>query len=244
MVTVAAVLIGDEILSGKIEEQNARFLIETLRASGARLKRLVVIGDDPAEIAREVRFCSEHYDHVVTSGGVGPTHDDRTVEGIALAFGCEVVRDLRLAEIVKRYLEARANEAAMKMAEVPEGAHLIEAGDFPLVAYANVYILPGVPEIFREKLYHLRDRFADVPTRVARLFLGCYESEIAAELAAVDRAFPEVTIGSYPRLSGDYRVLVTVESQDQAAVERALTALRERLPADQLLRVCGTEELD
>jgi len=241
MVTVAAVLIGDEILSGEVEETNSRVLVETLRATGASLGRIVIIPDDPDEIAREVRHCSDAYEHVVTSGGVGPTHDDRTMEGVAKAFGRPIVRDPAIATIIKRILKDGANEAALTMADVPEGSHLIDAGAYPVVAYRNIYILPGIPEIFREKLGYLRERFSDAPTHVGRLFLGCYESVIATELAAISRERLGVTIGSYPRLSGEYRVQITVKSQDVAAVEHALELLRERLPAEHLLRVCPPE---
>ena len=203
-----------------------------------RRVRLVTIGDDLDEICREVRFSSERCDHVITSGGVGPTHDDLTLAGIAQAFGCPVVRHPALVELLEEHFGERLNEAALKMAEVPEGASLLDDGRFPTVTFHNIFILPGVPELFRERLDLLASALRGVPQQVARVFLGAFEIDVAAQLSQVNGEHPEVKIGSYPRLDHpDHRVMVTLECRDALLVREATARLLELLPPKAVLRV-------
>jgi len=163
--TAGILLIGNEILSGKITDANAAYLCRELRALGVEVRRITVIPDEVELIATEVRAQSREYDVVFTSGGVGPTHDDVTIEGVARALGVPVVREPRLVQLLERYYKGRLNEARLKMAEVPEGAELTADGElvFPAVVVRNIYILPGVPEIFRQKFDALKERFRDAP---------------------------------------------------------------------------------
>lgn len=240
MATVGAVIIGDEVLSGKVEDANTPVLIQVLRERGVRLRRLAVVGDEPSAIAEEVRLCSDRYDHVITSGGIGPTHDDRTMEGIARAFHCSVVREPRLVGLIREHLGDRTNEAALKMAEVPEGARVVEDVRFPLVAFRNIFILPGVPAIFRRKLAVVAGLLEGTPPVTEQVVLGCYESDVAAELSRVEAAHDAVTVGSYPqRRDGRDVVLVTLESDSGQAAAAALRDLLARLPAGVVLQVCG-----
>jgi molybdenum cofactor synthesis domain-containing protein len=231
--TVCGVIIGDEILSGEIQDDNSRFLIETVRASGARLLRLSLIGDIPEVIGREVAFASELADHVVTSGGVGPTHDDCTMEAIASAFDSRLVRHPRLEQLVQQYYGPQANEAALRMANIPEGAHLLEMSSYPLVVFRNIYILPGVPKIFRAKLTELAQaRFAAPPITIERLYFNCDECDIAAPLTALQSSFPTVHVGSYPRTNERYRVLVVLESADDAMASAAAQNLLQSVASE------------
>src|SRR5256885_14278312 len=145
MATAGIILIGDEILSGKVVDENARFLIEELRELGVSLQRVTVIPDLLDEIAATVRDFSERFDHVFTSGGVGPTHDDLTMEGVARALGTSVVQHPELEQLLRGYYGDKLEERNLRMAEVPEGAHFVhgEQPTWPVIAFANVYILPG-----------------------------------------------------------------------------------------------------
>src|SRR5438034_1268018 len=149
--TAGIILIGNEILSGKIADVNAAYLCRELRQLGVDVRRISVVPDEVELIAREVVAQSRDFDVVFTSGGVGPTHDDVTIEGVARAMGVPVVRHPELVALLERYYRDKVTDAALRMAEIPEGAELITGNGlrFPNVAMRNVYVLPGVPEIFR-----------------------------------------------------------------------------------------------
>jgi len=230
--TAGIIIIGDEILTGKFREENGAFLIGELRALGVDLRRLVIIPDELDEIARTVTIFAKRYDHVFTSGGVGPTHDDVTMKGIAQGFGVGVVRQPELEAKIRAYWGEKLDEANLRLADVPEGAQLIYGNDqiWPVVAYGNVYILPGVPGLFRRKFVDIRDRFRAEPVTTARVYIDEEEGAIAADLDAVVAAFPGVKIGSYPRFSEkDFRVLVTFEGRAGGDVAAAHAMLVERL---------------
>src|SRR6185503_15576530 len=207
-------IIGDEILTGKFADENAAFLIGELRALGVDLRRIVVIPDVIDDIAATVPELAARFDVVFTSGGVGPTHDDVTMAGISKGFGTRVVREPVLEERVRAYWGARLAEPNLRLADVPEGAELVYGRDqvWPVVAYRNVYILPGVPALFRRKFIDIRDRFRAVAVTAARLYVDLEEGELAPHLDAIVAAFASVKIGSYPRFAErDFRVLVTLE---------------------------------
>lgn len=234
MSTAGIAIIGDEILSGKFVEENATFLIGELRALGVELKRIVVLPDDLEDIAITVRELSNRFDHVFTSGGVGPTHDDVTMLAIAKAFDTDVVRVPELEERVRAYWGANLSEANLRIADAPRGADLVYGKDqmWPVVCVNNVYILPGVPQLFRRKFVDIRDRFRTEPVTIARVYIDADEGAIAKDLDAVVAAHPAVKIGSYPRFSEkDFKVLVTLEGRDLADVAGAFAMLVERIGA-------------
>jgi molybdenum cofactor synthesis domain-containing protein len=240
------VLVGNEILSGKVVDANAAYLCRELRGLGVDVRRIAVIPDDVEEIAREVAAFSRTFDLVFTSGGVGPTHDDVTIEGVARALGVRVVRHPTLVAALERYYrermgpEAVLQEPHLKMAEVPEGAELLADGNvrFPTIRMGKVYILPGVPEIFRQKFDAIRDRFRDEPFHLRQVFVSVAESALAPHLNSLLLAFPTLLLGSYPEFSNpEYRVKVTLESRDAAYLEGALAALLARLPGGAVVRV-------
>lgn len=230
--TAGIVIIGDEILTGKFADENAAFLIGELRALGVELRRITMIPDDVADIAATVTEFAARFDHVFTSGGVGPTHDDVTMEGIARGFGTRVVRQPELEQRVRAYWGERLAEPNLRLADVPEGCELVYGKDqvWPVVAYGNVYILPGVPALFRRKFVDIRDRFRTDPVTVARVYIDADEGQIADDLHAVVAAFPGVRVGSYPRFSEkDFRVLITLEARDAADVAGAQAMLVARV---------------
>ncbi len=230
--TAGIVIIGDEILSGKFAEENAAFLVGELRDLGVDLRRIVMIPDEVDDIAATVTELSARFDHVFTSGGVGPTHDDVTMEAIARGFGTTVVRQPELERRVRAYWGDRLAPANLRLADVPDGCELVYGKDevWPVVAYRNVYILPGVPSLFRRKFVDIRDRFRTERITVARVYVDAEEGQIANDLDAVVAAYPTVKIGSYPRFSEtDFRVLITFEGRITADVASAQAALAERL---------------
>jgi molybdenum cofactor synthesis domain-containing protein len=230
--TAGIAIIGDEILSGKFADENAAFLIGELRSLGVDLKRIVMIPDELDEIAATVTDLAARFDHVFTSGGVGPTHDDVTIEGIARGFGVRVVREPELERRVRAYWGAKLAEPNLRLADVPEGCELVYGKDqvWPVVAYRNVYILPGVPALFKRKFVDIRDRFRTDPVTTARVYVDADEGQIAADLDVVVAAFPSVKIGSYPRFSErDFKVLLTLEGRVTGDVDGALALLVERL---------------
>ena len=241
MTTLAALIIGDEILSGKVRDANTELVIELMRNLGVELRRIVTMGDDEDEIASEVRYCSDRFDAVVTSGGVGPTHDDRTVAAVARAFGVGIERNPELERMIRTWWGDRCNEAALRMADVPEGTTLLYSsdGNMPLVVCRNVYLLPGIPRLFAAKIGALRDVLRGEEHAGASLYLSSDESAVASILSEVDEAYPEVKIGSYPKheCSEDHQVWITVEAATGDEVGRAVDRLLELLPPDEVVRV-------
>jgi molybdenum cofactor synthesis domain-containing protein len=233
--TAAIIVIGDEILSGKYTDENAAYLIKELRELGVALKRIEVIPDVLDDIAATVKATADRFDHVFTSGGVGPTHDDLTMEGIARAFGTRVVRHPELDKLLRAFYGQGIEERNLRMADVPEGAALIEPDGsggptWPVVAYRNVYILPGVPVIFRRKFASIRERFRATPFHLRRVYCLGDEGALAVHLDAVVAAHPAVAVGSYPRFDAqDYRVVITIECKDAACADRARDDLVGRL---------------
>jgi molybdenum cofactor synthesis domain-containing protein len=235
--TAAILVIGNEILSGKVDDQNARYLIGELRRLGVSLRRIEVIPDVVEEIAARVRALSAGVDHLFTSGGVGPTHDDVTLQAVGEAFGLPIVRDAALEALLRDRYGARLHERDLRMADLPAGARLEHGpggpgATWPVVVVRNVWILPGVPSIFRAKFETVRELFRASPIHTRALYSRAGEGEIAGALDETVAAFPGVDVGSYPQLEArDHRVKITLDGRDAAAVERALTFLAERLGA-------------
>lgn len=238
--TAALVVIGNEILSGKVVDTNSAFLARELRALGVELRRIVVVPDDVAVIADAVRTLASTVDVLFTSGGVGPTHDDVTIGGVAQALGRPVVRHPAIEEMLRARFGASLNAAHLRLAEVVEGTELEYGAGmrFPTFRVENIYVLPGIPELFQEKVLALRERLAGDPFHLRVVYLRAMESAIAAELIATLERFPELQLGSYPTLSApDHHVRITLESKDQAYVEAALAELLRLLPADVVVRL-------
>jgi len=226
------VVIGDEILSGKFADENAAFLIRELRDLGVDLRRISIIPDDLDDIGDTVTRFAARYDLVFTSGGVGPTHDDLTIPGIAKGFGTGVVSHPELERRVRAYWGERLAEANLRLAQIPDGSELVFGHDttWPVVAFRNVYILPGVPALFKRKFVDIRDRFRAEPVIAGRVYVLGDEGELAPHLDAIVAAHPSVKIGSYPRFAEkDFRVMLTLEGRDGAEVVAAQRALAARL---------------
>ena len=237
--SAGVVIIGNEILSGKVTDENSPFLARELRQLGVELRRIVTIPDDLDLIAQAVREFREAYDVVFTSGGVGPTHDDVTMAGIARGLGRRVIRHPEMEANIRRFLKGAVNEAHLKMSEVPEGAELVPDASlgFPTIKFENIYILPGIPDILRKKFHALRDRFTDAPYHLRVIYTCQSESMIAESLNQAVAEFPDLLLGSYPKLGDpEYMVKLTMESKDGEYVQRAFDRLLALLPAGSVVR--------
>lgn len=233
--TAAILLIGEELLSGKVEDENARFLVKALRALGVVTRRIEVVPDEPEEIVAAVRALSARFTHVFTSGGVGATHDDVTMPAVAEAFGMKLARHPDLSSLIRHSLGERFSERDLRMADLPEGAELhygpVEAVSvWPVVAVKNVFVLPGVPAILQRKFDLIADRLATDPIHGRALYVNDTEGRIAHHLDAVVAAYTEVSVGSYPHFHAtDYMVKVTLDSRSPDRLEAAVAELAGRL---------------
>ena len=235
--TAAVLIIGDEVLRGKVVDENSPFFAAQLRAMGVDLLRIVTIPDDLAVIAAAVAELSALADHLFTSGGVGPTHDDLTYEGVARAFDLPLVVAPEIEALLSARMGPRYNAAAQRMATIPAGSELWWAGDipYPLVVTRNVAIFPGVPALLRARFAAVADRFTGQPMGTRRLVTTAGETDIAHLLTAAAARWPEVSIGSYPQFDQKpYTVTLTLDSRDAAALEACEAKLRADL-APQLL---------
>jgi molybdenum cofactor synthesis domain-containing protein len=233
------IVIGNEILSGKVVDTNSPFLARELRAVGVTLLRILTIPDELDDIAAAVAEFHAKYDIVFTSGGVGPTHDDVTMEGVARGLKRKVIRHPAIEGRLREFYKDKINDARLKMSEVPEGSELIVDGrlGFPTIQCENIYILPGIPEILEQKFESLRERFAASPYFLRIVFTSEGEGSIAEHLNATMAAFPELMLGSYPKIGDpEYAVKLTLESKDRDYVERALAHLLRLLPAGAVVR--------
>ena len=234
--TAAMLTIGDEILSGRTRDANLPALAAALAAAGIDLREARVVPDVAAEIVAAVNALRARYDHVFTSGGIGPTHDDITADAVAAAFGAPIdVRADARAALVRHYPngEADLNPARLRMARIPEGATLIEnpVSGAPGFSLGNVHVMAGVPSIFAAMLAGLVPRLAGGrPLLTATLRIARPEGEIAEPLRALAAAHPAVSIGCYPfGLGGRPGANVVLRAEDAAALAAAeadLAALR------------------
>jgi molybdenum cofactor synthesis domain-containing protein len=232
--TAAALIIGNELLSGKTQETNLIELAQLLRSLGIELKRVVFIPDEVETIANEVSTLASSFDYLFTSGGVGPTHDDVTMEAISEAFGISVVVHPDLVALLQKHYGDKLNEGHIRLASVPQGGKLLTtaASPWPVAVLENIWILPGIPEVFRMKLPIIREHLqADAPFITRAVFTKMYEHDLKALLDEVVRKCPAVDVGSYPRWNHPkYRTKITFDAREQKAVDDALEELLELLP--------------
>jgi molybdenum cofactor synthesis domain-containing protein len=243
--SAALVVIGNEVLSAKVVDENGPFLARRLRDLGVRLTAIHTLPDDVPEIAATLQRLRPRCSWIFTTGGVGPTHDDVTLGAVAQALDRAVIRHARLEALLRamhrRYHAGQEiSEEALRMADVPEGTRLEGDPDHPTLVVENVVMLPGVPEFCRYQFERFAPSLAAPPFRLACLYLSVGEGPIAAVLDRVVREHPSVEIGSYPRFDGaDHRVKLTVESKDASRVTAARDALLAALPAGSIVRVEG-----
>jgi molybdenum cofactor synthesis domain-containing protein len=235
--TAAILVIGDEILSGRTRDSNMHFLAQELARVGIDLREARVVGDRPEAIVEAAQALSRTYDHVFTSGGIGPTHDDITADAVAMAMGVplsvrEDARDVLQVHYDRQGVEM--NEARLRMARVPEGAVLIDnpVSAAPGFSIGNVHVMAGVPRIFEAMVAGLLPRLiggTPLLSQSYRIMRG--EGEIAAPLARLAGDYPDLLMGSYPFQSGGaFGANIVIRGPDPGRVNEAMTRLAELFP--------------
>ena len=244
--TAALVVIGDEILSGRTHDKNIAQVAAWLQVQGIRLTEVRVVADVEDAIIEAVNALRVKHDYLFTTGGIGPTHDDITVDAVAAALGLPVVVHPEAQAILEDYYRDRSSgltEARLRMARVPEGASLIEnrMSGAPGICIGNVFLMAGVPHIAAQMLDALTGTLAGgAPLRIETI--GCWvgESEVADLLRTTEKAHPACQIGSYPFFrEGRTGANFVIRSTDRAALEACATALSEALEASGLSLVRG-----
>lgn len=231
IVTAAVLVIGDEILSGRTKDANMGFLAERLTELGIRLREARVVPDVPEEIVAAVNALRARYDHVFTTGGIGPTHDDITAECIARAFGVPLLRHPEAVRRLEAHYEAgQLNEARLRMANVPEGGTLIDnpVSAAPGFRIGNVYVMAGVPRIMQAMFDGIAPTLAGgdkVLSRTVTCDLG--EGVIAAGLGAIAAEYAELSVGSYPYFrAGRFGTSLVLRGTDAERLSSATEAVR------------------
>jgi molybdenum cofactor synthesis domain-containing protein len=230
------VVIGDEILSGRTRDSNLHHLANALTDHGIALIEARIVADVHDTIRDTVAELAGRFDHVFTSGGIGPTHDDITADAVAAAMGAAIDVRADAKAILQDHYDAMGTElnaARLRMARIPDGARLIDnpISAAPGFSLGNVHVMAGIPQIFEAMLAGLLPSLtggAPVLSQSLRVLRG--EGDIATILAEIATAHPEVSIGSYPfHQNGLHGSNVVVRSQDGAAVDRVMTELNARL---------------
>ncbi|XP_072285042.1 FAD synthase [Pyxicephalus adspersus] len=242
-ITAGIIIIGDEILKGHTQDTNSFFMCKKLRSIGVRVSRISVIPDDVDAIAGEISSFSSRYTYVLTSGGIGPTHDDVTFEAVAKAFGEKVFPHPELVSLVQKFFgksDARCPE--MKLARIPVSSKLNYGTDkrtgdcfkYPLISVRNVYVFPGIPSLMERALEGLDHLFRNDKTQFycREIFVNADEMSIAALLEEVNACHRRyVSLGSYPDWGNNYyRVQLTLDSDSQSRLDEAYSLLIHRLP--------------
>jgi molybdenum cofactor synthesis domain-containing protein len=237
---VAGLVIGNEVLTAKVTEANGAWMIKRLRERGVPLRAVHVVADEVDEIVETLMMARRRARWVVTSGGIGPTHDDVTIRAVALALGRKVVRMPEIETAVRAHYGERLTPQALRLAEAPEGSELVShpSARYPVVACEGVFMLPGVPELFKLQLESVMPRFEAAPVVLGVLYLCLPEPPIAGVLDSIALAHPEVAIGSYPTFDPDagYRTKITVEHGHQKCVDEVMGKLEKQLPANAIIR--------
>jgi len=235
--TAALAVIGDEILSGRTQDKNIAQVATWLNAQGIRLAEVRVVPDKQEAIVEAVNTLRARNDYLFTTGGIGPTHDDITVDAIAAALDVPVVVHPQARAVLESYYASKGglSEARLRMARVPEGADLIvnRMSGAPGIRWGNIFILAGVPHIASGMLDALTGTLEGGLPVVSRT-IGCWvaESEIADLLGDTERAFEGVAIGSYPFFrEGRVGANFVVRATDDALVDRCVAVLAEGLDA-------------
>lgn len=250
----AVLLIGNELLSGKIRDENGWFLAKVCRRRGIELCEVRTVGDGIDDIGRGLTEVLARAPLVFTSGGVGPTHDDRTLEAIAKATGLPLERNPAVEVELRKHYGERLTDEALTMADLPRGTLLRAGPRWPILRLdvtqprpGRIYILPGVPPLLRAKVERLETLPDELPQgegwHLVMVHSTVDESQIAATLDAILEGFPEVEIGSYPRWSRDtegrvsYHVRLTLEGPTTATdrINAARDALLAALPPDSII---------
>ncbi|MDX8397107.1 MAG: molybdopterin-binding protein [Mariprofundaceae bacterium] len=222
--SAAILVIGNEVLSGRTREANAYLAAQELFKKGCKLHEVVIVPDRKADIIDHLNRLRHNYDAVITSGGIGPTHDDITMDAIAESFGVALLEHDATMKKMHAHYGTDLNAGRRRMARLPEGAKPIicEASFMPGAHINNVYVLAGVPSIFESQLNTFLHHFGGKPYIRHEIDVNLAESCFAKALSDIQDQFPDVEIGSYPRLCGDKACgKICLSSQDLSSLEQA-----------------------
>ena len=236
--TAAMIVIGDEILSGRTRDSNMNHLAKELTKVGIDLREARVVSDDRDAIIGAITELRDKVDHVFTSGGIGPTHDDITADCVAAAFGVSIdIREDAYALLAAHYERqgSEFNAARQRMARIPDGAVLIEnpVSIAPGFAMDNVYVMAGVPAGFETMVASVLPTLTGgAPLLSQNLRVERGEGDIAGPLSELASEFSDLSIGSYPfQKNGIYGANIVIRGADGARVDAAMTRLCEMFPA-------------
>ena len=258
--SAALLIVGDEILGGKQQDLNMYVAAKSLRRAGVPLKRVAVVPDEMGDIVDHLKTLTRTFDVVITSGGLGPTHDDITMKAVSEALGMEMVRSEEMASLIaSRYEEAGQplpSEVVDKMSDLPSGVRIRmcknDPEGWPILQCDNVFVLPGVPKYFDEKLSAILDEFCVAtkpPTRTKQVRLRVNEEAIVSALNKAVASHPQVTFGSYPVRDqpGEVKAVITLEADGGEAgcalMTAAVDALLASLPEEGVVEVSESLEI-
>ena len=232
--TAAMLVIGNELLTGKVCEANLVVLARSMRKLGVVLRRVVMVLDDIDTIAADVRELAASHDWLFTSGGVGPTHDDVTIEAVAKAFGVPVRTSPEMKAMLEAHYKERLTEGHLRMALVPEGAVLETTPEirWPTIRIQHTWVMPGVPEVFQMKIPVIEARVGAGRSFVSHaVYTKMDEGVLKPLLDRIVADFADVSVGSYPKwLDPAYKTKVTFDGRDEARVLSARDAFVASLP--------------
>ncbi|MFC1849180.1 competence/damage-inducible protein A [candidate division CSSED10-310 bacterium] len=230
--TVGIIIVGNEILSGRVQDTNSYFFCQELFELGIKVARITTLPDQEDIIAEEVKRFADLFDVVFVAGGIGPTHDDITLNSIATGLNKELIFDARIEELMKNYFGNNFDPSWLKMAHVPQGTELIaiNKSHLPIIKIENIYIFPGIPEILEKKFDGIKETFRSSPFFRKEVNVDTNEAKLVPILERVVHQFPDVQVGSYPiSYERKYSVRLTIESKDQERAENAFLFLNSLL---------------
>ncbi|XP_076167164.1 FAD synthase [Ptiloglossa arizonensis] len=253
--TAGIIVVGDEILKAQVKDTNSFYACNLLYKHGIKVHKISVVRDDVEDIANEIKNFSKNFNHVFTTGGVGPTHDDVTYEAVALAFNDTLHYHPTLVDIVKnRFGGKNFPSPSYKMACIPTKAVLKfgrneitgQALPYPCIVMQNVSIFPGTPKFFESSFRALCKEYFAIYTGFAttEVFVNANEESFANALTAVVRECPNVTFGSYPEHNRYYKARITIESENEEDTEAARRIFCERIPTTALVQYDRAPQVD
>lgn len=234
MTTTAAIIsIGDELLSGKIEDQNTSFLLNHLNQQGINISCTLMLPDEVHIISRFLKPLPQMVDLIFVTGGLGPTHDDITLQAISTTFEAPLETSSVLEMKIRQMYGNRCTQDHLKMADIPKGTELITLPDhkIPVIKFQKIFVFPGVPELMQYLFLQIKDQFVGIRMAERELFLDADEGIIANELRTAIDQFEGLKIGSYPTASniGGYRIRLLMRHQDGKILNKAVNQLKTTL---------------
>jgi molybdenum cofactor synthesis domain-containing protein len=239
IITAALLVIGDEILSGRTKDKNIGYTAEYLTNIGVDLREVRVVADIEEEIVVAVNALRSKYNYLFTTGGIGPTHDDITADCVAKAFGVALPYHPEAIDILKkRFNGADLNEARMRMTRIPEGGTLVynKVSGAPGFRIGNVFVMAGIPVVMQAMLDEIAPTLQTGKKMLSEsVRADAREGDIGGPLGEVAKAFPDVTIGSYPFIDDKGpNTSIVVRAREEERLSAAVAAVREMLAGVQV----------